>query len=89
MPLYRFPAEGMAQIKGVSSCLKIWIKGSRSSDFKLRKISHKCALHLWLLVPDVVKLTIKNNHHTHPGQEGNPTAFFVFLVYADCPYFLK
>lgn len=36
MPFYRLPAEGMAQTRGVSSHLKIRIKG-RATNFKLSK----------------------------------------------------
>lgn len=52
---------------------------SESSCFKLsKKDSHRCALHIWVLVSDVLKLTAKNTHYNRNLQL-KATRFFKVL----------
>lgn len=57
--LYRLPAESVAQLKGVPSHHKIWIKEvcytisrpqTKASVLQPRDPNHRCALHFWVVV---------------------------------------
>ena len=32
-------------------------------------LDHRCTLHFWIVVPDIVKLTTRNSHHRPPEVE--------------------